>query len=36
MNSGLVNFALIALAVLVVSLGLCPSSVLKLAGAPMP
>jgi NADH-quinone oxidoreductase subunit N len=36
MNSGLVNFALIALALLVVALGLCPSSILELAGAPLP
>jgi NADH-quinone oxidoreductase subunit N len=36
MNSGLVNAALIVLALLVVTLGLCPSSVLKLAGAPLP
>jgi NADH-quinone oxidoreductase subunit N len=36
MNSGLVNAALIALALLVVALGLCPSSILKLASAPLP
>jgi hypothetical protein len=36
MSSGLVNFALIALALLVLFLGLCPSSVLELGGAPMP
>jgi NADH-quinone oxidoreductase subunit N len=36
MNSGLVNTALIVLALLVVLLGLCPSSVLQLAGAITP